>query len=236
MKNKIFSAITALLLYTSLALAQNEGVSINTNGNPPDNSAILDISDQEKGLLIPRMNSSAIFAINLPANGLIVYNTDDNTLFVNIGTPTSKDWISLTPDMAVGFLVYVDGPQGIQNNALVQVQFTAPEFNHGGHYDIGIFSYVVPYDGVYQFNTGVTINSLPPATDWRIEIVVDGMTKVSSVSSPAGSFADFTGSASVTLNLFPGQLVYVNVEHRGGGPALLSSDFTRTWFSGHRLY
>lgn len=72
MKTKILS-----LLFTGLsvaAIAQNGSVGIGTV--KPDNSAILDLSSSNKGLLIPRMSISDRDAIFNPAIGLKIYQTD----------------------------------------------------------------------------------------------------------------------------------------------------------------
>ena len=60
--------------------ATGAGVSINENGSFPDPSAILDINSSNKGILIPRMNSSQRDNIKSPAQGLILYNTSSNTI------------------------------------------------------------------------------------------------------------------------------------------------------------
>jgi len=52
------------------------GVAINETGDSPDGSAALDISATDKGVLIPRMDTTERDLINLPAQGLIIYNTD----------------------------------------------------------------------------------------------------------------------------------------------------------------
>jgi len=56
-------------------LAQN-GVAINSLGNAPHSSAILDISSNNKGFLIPRMSTAERDLIINPAEGLQIYNTD----------------------------------------------------------------------------------------------------------------------------------------------------------------
>jgi hypothetical protein len=53
-------------------------VGINTTS--PDKSSVLDIESDKKGILIPKMNTEQRLMINSPANGLIVYDTDENTL------------------------------------------------------------------------------------------------------------------------------------------------------------
>lgn len=57
-------------------MAQN--VAINNSGNPPAASAILDISSNAKGILIPRMTTAQCSDINAPASGLLIYDTDKN--------------------------------------------------------------------------------------------------------------------------------------------------------------
>jgi hypothetical protein len=242
MKNKIFSAATALILYTSLTLAQSGAGGVAINQLVPDESAVLDIFSLEKGVLLPRMTTFDIIAIIDPANGLIVYNIDDNTFHVNVGTPTSPDWISITPDMAVGFLVFSDGSQQILPNTPTEVILNVVDFNDGGHYNGSANVYVVPYDGVYQFNTSVTIFDLDPFFgEWNVEIRVDdgsGPTaRASNVSSPSNNVQELTGSVSVTLKLFAGSEVNVYVAHRDPQSVkFLSSSGIRTWLSGHRLY
>ena len=58
----------------------SQGVGINTN--TPQPNAILDLSKSTKGLLIPRLTQSARLAINNPAEGLMVYDTTTNRLYV----------------------------------------------------------------------------------------------------------------------------------------------------------
>ena len=62
--------------------AQNN-VSINNSGALPDPSAMLDVASTSKGFLVPRMDSSQIAAITTPANGLLVYNIEDNCFWYN---------------------------------------------------------------------------------------------------------------------------------------------------------
>ncbi|MEI6765644.1 MAG: PKD domain-containing protein [Bacteroidota bacterium] len=86
-----FSVIFFLLLcicysslYTNHSFAQ--GTAINASGNPPDPSAGLDISFNNKGLLIPRMSDTERNAIINPANGLIIFNTTTGCLnYYNTG-------------------------------------------------------------------------------------------------------------------------------------------------------
>ncbi|MHC1731105.1 MAG: hypothetical protein AB9888_03570 [Bacteroidales bacterium] len=65
-------------------------VSINTTGEPPDNSAMLDIKSTGKGLLIPRMTQSQIEAIDDPADGLLVYNLTTGKVYLFVAT--ERQW------------------------------------------------------------------------------------------------------------------------------------------------
>jgi len=59
----------------------SQGVSINTDGSNPDNSAILDVKSTSKGVLIPRMTQSERSSISTPSNGLMVYQTNGTSGF-----------------------------------------------------------------------------------------------------------------------------------------------------------
>ena len=58
-----------------------------------DPSAIADFESTTQGVLIPRMLESERTAISMPANGLLVYQTDGDTgFYFNYGTSGSPDW------------------------------------------------------------------------------------------------------------------------------------------------
>jgi len=66
--------ITIWIIAFSLTInAQN--TAINNTGNAPDASAMLDIQSTDKGVLIPRMTTIQRELINMPANGLLVFDT-----------------------------------------------------------------------------------------------------------------------------------------------------------------
>jgi hypothetical protein len=58
------------------------GIAINVSNNPPDPSALLDVSATDKGLLIPRTTQGAVTAVT----GLIIYNTTTNSINYYNGT------------------------------------------------------------------------------------------------------------------------------------------------------
>jgi hypothetical protein len=96
-KKTIFAA-TILAILSINGFAQ---VAINTNGDEPSESAMLDISSTTKGMLIPRMTSVQRNAIASPSSGLLVYDTTSEsfwfyhattTSWVEIGNGSDADW------------------------------------------------------------------------------------------------------------------------------------------------
>ena len=76
LKNNILIIIVIMLSYNASLMAQ---VGINTT--TPDPSSMLDIQSTEKGLLIPRMTLVERNNISSPAQGLMVYQTDNTPGF-----------------------------------------------------------------------------------------------------------------------------------------------------------
>lgn len=71
----ISSSILILLFSQSFLFSQ---IAINEDGSSASNSAMLDIKSSDKGFLLPRMTYSDLYAIDSPAEGLMVYCTDCN--------------------------------------------------------------------------------------------------------------------------------------------------------------
>jgi hypothetical protein len=89
---KIKLLFICLLIFTYFhSHAQSIGIGTVT----PHPSAQLDISSNAKGILLPRMTTTAILSIVSPAKGLMVYDSSKNELFVNMGTPAMPNWKSI---------------------------------------------------------------------------------------------------------------------------------------------
>jgi hypothetical protein len=75
----------SLFIFLTILFCNNlfgqQNVSISDVSVLPDPSSVLDVSSTSKGLLVPRMTSAQRSAINNPANGLIVYDTDNNCIY-----------------------------------------------------------------------------------------------------------------------------------------------------------
>lgn len=72
---KLQFLLVVLLVCVNNVFAQNIG--INSTGATPDNSAMLDISAANKGLLIPRVSLTSttdVATITSPQTSLLVYN------------------------------------------------------------------------------------------------------------------------------------------------------------------
>ncbi len=87
----------ALFLFSSGLYSQNVG--INETGSNPDGSAMLDVTSTNKGILVPRLTRAQKFLINTPANGLLIYQTDDT---VGFWYYESNKWVPLMRSMTFG--------------------------------------------------------------------------------------------------------------------------------------
>lgn len=101
-----------------LCFGQGNNVGIGTT--TPDNSAVLDISSVNKGVLVPRLNTQQRQNIPIPADGLLVYDIDLDCFFFY--QSSSSSWQSLCnttglqgatgPTGATGATGPSGGPQG----------------------------------------------------------------------------------------------------------------------------
>lgn len=110
MKNNFRLLAVALgIISVTPVIAQKDNVGIGTT--KPDQSAVLDVSSSSKGLLTPRMTSVSRNAIQNPAEGLIVYQTD---LLSGFYFFDGKEWKGMTQEKSVAG---VDGDWTLTGNA-----------------------------------------------------------------------------------------------------------------------
>jgi hypothetical protein len=81
LNRSVQNAIMLVLFSIIINLETYSQVSVNETGNPPDNSAMLDVSSINRGVLVPRMTEDQKNSIANPANGLLIYQTDNATGF-----------------------------------------------------------------------------------------------------------------------------------------------------------
>lgn len=84
------SSLLLLSLLTVCLVSYSQSVGIGTS--TPNPSAQVDITSSTKGLLIPRMSTTAINAIPSPAKGLMVYDSVKNQVVINTGSSVAPAW------------------------------------------------------------------------------------------------------------------------------------------------
>lgn len=82
------------IFIVSFQLSAQVGIGTNT----PDNSAILDMQSNNKGILFPRLTSVQRLSINAPSSGLYVYDTNTKSLWYYNGTL----WINTVSEASFG--------------------------------------------------------------------------------------------------------------------------------------
>jgi len=95
---KLFALSLQLIIMLHFSV-NAQSVGINSTGATPNESAMLDVSSTNKGMLVPRMNLTQRSAISSPATGLIIYQTENNPgFYYNSGTPSSPSWFRITTE------------------------------------------------------------------------------------------------------------------------------------------
>jgi hypothetical protein len=103
---KKFTTVVFFAVLVQAGYGQNN-VGIGTN--TPDASAILELSNTSKGLLVPRMTGAERVAIASPANGLLVYDITDNCFYY---FRTGTGWQSLCQASGATGATGATGAQG----------------------------------------------------------------------------------------------------------------------------
>lgn len=107
-----------LLLSCTIAIYAQKNVGIGTTA--PDNSAILDIQSNEKGLLMPRMTLEQRDLITNPAEGLLLYQTNGEAGFYYF---TQNVWKPLTSNEARSIAAANPDNWSITGNAVAPGNF-----------------------------------------------------------------------------------------------------------------
>jgi hypothetical protein len=114
MKHKLL--LPALLAF-GISVKAQVGIGITT----PDASAQLHVESSNKGLLIPRVTSTA--NVTSPAKGLIVYQTSGTEgFFYNSGTSSTPNWVQLVTDASAVRLAPSAQQQVTTTNTLINLK------------------------------------------------------------------------------------------------------------------
>jgi hypothetical protein len=171
MKKKLLISACLFLAFCTFNSnkAAAQGLSVNNSGAAPDTSAMLDVASTSKGMLVPRMTMAQRNAINLPATGLQIYQTDNTPgFYYNRGTSSSPSWApvgGIPNGTANGDLLYWNGtgwatlPAGTTGQMLTMIGgrpkwASTSALYVGQSYQGGIIAYLLqPTDAGYSSTT-----------------------------------------------------------------------------------
>lgn len=129
--SKVLKRFSVILVFLSLSVAKSEAqnVGINGTGIDPHPSAMLDVNSNNKGILIPRLIKAQRLAIPGPANGLLVFQTNDTIgfWFYNNGK-WEPIFRTLTAGIGLtGGQIYSYGTVNIQNTGVLSGSYGSPD-------------------------------------------------------------------------------------------------------------
>lgn len=134
---KIFRLFFVLsILSFDCAIQAQVGIGTTT----PDPSALLDMQSQTQGILTPRLTTAQRLAVVAPANGLLVYDTDESSFFYYSGSAWSK----------------LKGAEARNNYVLVKSQADLPAVS-GGVITLDENTYY-EINGVIVLNASIDLN------------------------------------------------------------------------------
>lgn len=119
---KLLGSIIQLLTILLVCNSLYGQVAVSADGSQPDASAMLDVKSTQRGLLVPRMTIAQRNAIATPANGLLVFCTDNNQYYTNKGTPAAPNWTMVSSQWITSGnnIYYTSGNVGVGTSAPLQ--------------------------------------------------------------------------------------------------------------------
>jgi len=210
-----FLYLTSIILLRSVGNAQ--GVAVAPGASSPDPGAMLDVVSSDKGILIPRMSIFQRKSIIAPANGLLVFQNDDDSGFWYFGS----DWTRLSTLAGSGtgnFLAKWTFP-GIIGNSLL--------FDNGTRIGIGITS---PASSALLDLTSTSRGFLPPrmTTAQRDQIAspAAGLTIYNTTVSGNETFngTNWVGNTHYIGESYGGGIVFYVYDHGRHGLIAATAD------------
>lgn len=151
MKSKIFFLVIACS-FQQIIFAQNIG--INSTGTTPDKSAILDVSATDKGMLVPRMTTAQRTAINSPAKGLLVYQTEAPSGFYFYD---GASWNLLVKEIPGKFNFNFKSAISLGFNANQKTIVTYDVQKYLNNVNFSSNTFTAPSSGIYSLTTNLYI-------------------------------------------------------------------------------
>ncbi|MBS1651216.1 MAG: tail fiber domain-containing protein [Bacteroidetes bacterium] len=192
LRNRIIKHLFTSLLFLCCINTKAQNVAINNTGALPNNSAMLDVTSNNSGMLIPRMSSLQRMAIVSPAIGLTVYDLSTQSFWFFNGTI----WIEITSS-STGWLI-------AGNNLTADGIFGSLTPFNVKHFSNGIERMRLDISGVFGIGTTA------PATSFLGSSAVDKL-NVHSATTPAGcGMVEFSNANSNGLVLLGSNLSTTN--------------------------
>ena len=231
---KLFTIIASLFLITSASCFAQVGINTET----PDASSALHIDSTTGGLLPPRMTELQRDAITDPANGLIIYNTEINSLEINTGTTAIPVWSILTASnniKAKTITLYRDLSTGSNNiEGTNDTFFNFPlgasqvtEINSDVFTVLGDGQIRVEETGSYLISASLAVEDLSAGSRKYILAVFRGSTRLGylargfvNIPGPAANTEFFGGSGAFQFRFTAGDVINIRYVLNNDGAKL----------------
>ncbi len=180
---------TYLFVLISLLFAFHANAQVGIGTNQPDPSAQLEVLSNSKGLLIPRMTDIQRGSINSPANGLLVYQTNNSPgfYFYNNGA-----WQKLASTLEL------DGSTGGSGNSLLSgASHPSRDLGKDGDFYIHTFTNTLfgpKHNGLWP-STGIKLEAVENSPE--LSLSLDANQNLSIKNGNAVSLADLYQSLSI---------------------------------------
>jgi len=220
------------MLFIGIISYSEAQVAINEQGNDPHESAMLDVSSFDKGLLIPRLSSVQRQQIENPANGLMVFDiTTDTFWFYSDATGeweemggaivnVLNDLMDAKTDANSIYIGFQSGVNNDGNNANTALGSKSMKDNTAGHHNTAL--------GYTSLNNSTSGSNNVAIGDYTLGASVSG-NQNTAIGSAAGSSIGEDASGNVFIGYEAGKLEEgsnrLYIENSGSQTPLIGGNF-----------